>query len=297
MIGVRSLVKLNTKQSAKHQRWNSTATLAAVMMAVLLLIVTVSGDWPDAQTSQPTSDPFAAMVEANRAAVLAVGTYGFKDTPTGQYYGTGFVVGDGNIAATNEHVIAVIRKKKKLDQLTLFLPGQRPGRGRPAKLIGQDKFHDVAILRFAGPPIKPLTLDNRKGRPVQGQAVGIIGYPIGMHLGVVPAAHKGVIAAIVPAVRPLPKGTKLTPELAKAIQHPYQFYQLDLVVYPGNSGSPLFDAQTGKVLGVINKTLAAKTREHLLTNPSGIAYAVQIRWVDELITRYRKSVTAKEIRP
>jgi len=289
-------VKLHTKQTVKHQRWNGTAALTAAMMAVLLLIVPVSGDRPNVRTRQPTRDPFAAMVEANRDAVLAVGTYGFKDTPTGQYYGTGFVVGDGNIVATNEHVISAIRKKKKLDQLTLFLPGQRPGRGRPAKLIGQDKFHDVAILRFAGPSIKPLTLD-MKGRPAQGQTVGIIGYPIGMHLGVVPAAHKGVIAAIVPAVRPLPKGTKLTPELAKTIQHPYQFYQLDLVVYPGNSGSPLFDVQTGKVLGVINKTLAAKTREHLLTNPSGIAYAVQIRWVDELITRYRKSVTAKEIRP
>ena len=296
MISDRPDVKLHNKQTVKGKRWIGAAALTVALVALPLLITPVSGDGPDARPGQPPRDPFVATVEANRFAVLAVGTYGFKDTPTAQYYGTGFVVGDGNIAATNEHVIAAIKKKKKLDQLTLFLPGQRPDRGRPAKLIGQDRFHDVAILRFAGPPIKPLTLDTT-GKPAQGQTVGIIGYPIGMHLGVVPAAHKGVIAAIVPAVRPLPKGAKLTPELAKAIQQPYQFYQLDLVVYPGNSGSPLFDVQTGKVLGVINKTLAAKTREHLLTNPSGIAYAVQVRWVDELTTRYRKSVTAKETRP
>ena len=83
----------------------------------------------------------------------------------------------------------------------------------------------------------------------------------------------------------LPKGTKMTPELAAAIKKPYNLFQLDMVAFPGNSGSPLFETRTGTVIGIINMTLAKKTREHLFDKPSGIAYAVPMRWVHELIRR------------
>ena len=35
-------------------------------------------------------------------------------------------------------------------------------------------------------------------------------------------------------------------------QGSFDVYQLDATAYPGNSGSPLLDADSGKVLGVIN---------------------------------------------
>jgi S1-C subfamily serine protease len=112
-------------------------------------------------------------------------------------------------------------------------------------------------------------------------------------LGLVPAVHRGVVAAVVPAVLPLPRGAKLTPELAEAIRRPYHLYQLDLTSFPGNSGSPLFDGGNGRVLGIINKTLATRTREHLLSEPSGITYAVPAKWIQELLIQ--TGVSAKAI--
>ncbi len=230
------------------------------------------------------ADPFPSVVAAVRPSIVAIGSYYFKDTPTVQYVGTGFVVDDGLTVVTNAHVVQSLYKSNRIPQMRVFFPDDQPVAGRRAKIIGQDKFHDVAVLRIEGQPAPPLVLDSQR-EPVQGQSVGVLGYPIGLRLGLVPAAHRGVVAAVVPAVLPLPSGTKMTPELADALARPYNLYQLDLVVYPGNSGSPLFDAHTGRVVGIINKTLATRTREHLLDKPSGISYAVPTRWIEELLIR------------
>ncbi len=226
-------------------------------------------------------DPYVAAVRQARPSTAAVGSYFFKDKPTVKYMGTGFVIGDGNTVATNAHVVDGVKRKKRIRHMRVFFPDDRPTEGRKAWVRGYDAGHDVAILRFEGPPVPALTLELTE--PAQGQLMGVLGYPIGLRLGLVPAAHQGVVAAVVPAVLPLPPGKRLTPQLAAAIRKPYNLYQLDLVVYPGNSGSPLFDAKDGRVFGIINKTLASKTREHLLTKPSGIAYAVPSRWIHALL--------------
>jgi len=225
------------------------------------------------------ADPFVETVRRVRPSVVGIGSYYFKDTPTVVYQGTGFVFGDGRLIATNAHVVAAVRSRDRIEQMKAFFPDGSI-EGRKVTLLGEDKFHDVAILALDGPPAPALSLDLSTA-PQQGESVGILGYPIGLQLGLVPAAHRGVVAAVVPAVLPLPKGAKLTPELTEALRRPYMLFQLDLVVFPGNSGSPLFNGN-GDVVGIINKTLAAKTREHLLDTPSGIAYAVPVRWIEEL---------------
>lgn len=242
-------------------------------------------------------DPLPDIAAAIRESIVAVGSYHRRDTPTVVYAGTGFVVDDGRLIATNSHVIDAVRRRDRLEDLTVFFPDPdnvREIRGRSATVIAEDAFHDVAILAIEGPPARPLSLKLAIGEdtPRQGQGVAVIGYPIGLRLGLVPAVHRGVISAVVPAVLPLPKGAVMTPQLAAAIRQPYNLYQLDLVVFPGNSGSPLIDARDGRVVGIINKTLANKTREHMLTDPTGISYAVPVRWVHELILR--SSLSPKE---
>lgn len=237
----------------------------------------------DADRAVP-ADPFVTTVASIRPSVVAVGSYRINDTPTVQYAGTGFVVGDGHVVATNAHVVQSIRQRDRLDSLRVFFPDGAPVAGRVATVIAEDSFHDVALLRFDGPAAPAIPVDPALEAP-QGQEIGVLGYPIGTALGLVPATHKGVVAAVVPAVLPLPKGVKLTPEIAEAIRRPYNLYQLDLVIYPGNSGSPLFDGRDGRVYGIINKTLATRTREHMLENPSAIAYAVPAKWIHDLMTR------------
>lgn len=241
---------------------------------------------PSAVGSPPGSaqDRFVQVVARVRPSIVAIGSYYFKDRPTAKYVGTGFVVDDGYTVVTNAHVVDSLMKRKRLDQMRVFLPDGQPVDGRNARVMAHDRFHDLSVLRFDGPQTPPLALDLDR-EPLQGQSVGIMGYPIGMILGLVPAAHRGVVAAVVPAVLPLPRGAKLTPQLAEAIRRPYNLYQLDLVVFPGHSGSPLFDAHTGGVIGIINKTLAGKTREHLLDQPTSIAYAVPSNWIGQLLIR------------
>ena len=237
---------------------------------------------PSVQAMHP--DRFATVVSVIRPSVLAIGAYDVRSKPSIMYFGTSFVVGDGNTIATNAHVIEALRQAKMVDHLRVFAPGHPHREARRARLIDEDRDHDLALLRFEGPPLPSLDL-LWQGTAAQGQSVGILGYPMGMKLGVIPATHKGVIAATVPAVLPLPKGSMLSPKLAKALKKPYFLYQLDMTIYPGHSGSPVFDVSSGRVLGVINKTLATKTREHMVTNPSGIAYAVEAKWVYRLLIR------------
>ncbi len=278
-------MQLNLSPVSKN-RIRPCHLLLAVLLLELVTAPIASADKVDDQGEEP----LVRSVRKLRPSVVAVGSYLFNDTPTVRYFGTGFVVYDGNTVATNAHVVAALEKTNRIQHLRVFFPDGAPTSGRKGKVVQIDRFHDVALIRFEGPPAKKVQLmppptPHGKNDPPQGRSVAILGYPIGTRLGLVPAVHKGVVAAVVPAVLPLPKGAKLTPELAAAIKKPYNLYQLDMVAFPGNSGSPLFDARTGVVIGVINMTLAKKTREHLFDKPSGIAYAVPMQWLHELIRR------------
>ncbi len=243
-----------------------------------------------AQEAQPKAAPlmpeerFVHIAAIVRPSIVAIASYHNKDTPTIIYYGTGFVIGDGRTVITNQHVVEPIRKRDRLGQLrVIFADDNRPA-GWSARLVAEDRVHDLAVLRFEGPPAPALDLAPMAAAEApQGRSIGIMGYPLGLVLGRAPSVHRGVIAASVRAVQPLPKGAKLTPELARAIREKFRLYQLDIVALPGNSGSPLFDARTGVVLGVVNKVYGSRTREHLIAHPTGITYAVPVKWVHELV--------------
>jgi S1-C subfamily serine protease len=62
-------------------------------------------------------------------------------------------------------------------------------------------------------------------------------------------------------------------------------FQLDGTAYPGNSGSPVYDASTGKVLGVINAVFVKGLKETAITAPSGITYAIPSNYVRDLLQK------------
>jgi S1-C subfamily serine protease len=56
----------------------------------------------------------------------------------------------------------------------------------------------------------------------------------------------------------------------------FQLLQLDATAYPGNSGGPVFDVESGQVVGVLSSGLVKAGRESALSSPTGITYAVPV---------------------
>jgi len=107
-----------------------------------------------------------------------------------------------------------------------------------------------------------------------------------MVLGLNPVSHRGIISAISPVVLPVLRAGQLNAKLMRRLRDPFDVYQLDATAYPGNSGSPVYHAETGKVLGIINKVFVKESKETILSKPSGITYAIPIRYLNELLIKY-----------
>lgn len=104
-----------------------------------------------------------------------------------------------------------------------------------------------------------------------------------MVLGLYPVTHSGIISTITPIVIPSNNSKSLTARQIQRMRNRFEVYQLDGTAYPGNSGSPVYDAHSGKVVGVLNSVFVKGTKETLLERPSGISYAIPVRYVHELL--------------
>jgi S1-C subfamily serine protease len=116
-----------------------------------------------------------------------------------------------------------------------------------------------------------------------------MGFPIGGVLGFSPVTHRGTVSSITAAALPTPTAVQLHSQAIRSLRNdsPFDIFQLDATAYPGNSGGPLFDPETGEVLGVVNMVLLKGTRESALTHPSGISYAIPSRFVLDLVRRHK----------
>jgi hypothetical protein len=95
-----------------------------------------------------------------------------------------------------------------------------------------------------------------------------------------------ITASTTPVVMPSLNSQKLDIKtLAQLQRNPFPVYQLDGTAYKGNSGSPVYDPETGVVLAVINMVYVAELKEAVISRPSGIAYAIPVQYVRELLQR------------
>jgi serine protease Do len=226
-----------------------------------------------------------AAIERVRVSIVAVGTYERTRSPGFQFRATGFAVGDGTLIATNAHGLPVSLDSERREVLAVVIPsrGKEP-QMREARTVAADPDTDLALLKVDGPPLPALKLAEDAGR--EGQSVLFTGFPIGSALGIIPATHRGMIAAVTPIAIPSPAASNLDARIVRRLTTgPFMVFQLDATAYPGNSGSPLYDPETGEVLGVINMVLVKSTRESALSQPSGITYAIPVRHLRALLDR------------
>jgi S1-C subfamily serine protease len=115
-----------------------------------------------------------------------------------------------------------------------------------------------------------------------------MGYPIGGTLGFAPVTHRGIVASITTAALPAATASNLDPRaLLRLREGNFELLQLDATAYPGNSGGPVFDATTGRVIGVVNMVLVKAGRESALSAPTGISYAVPVAALRALMAELR----------
>jgi serine protease Do len=168
-----------------------------------------------------------------------------------QSLGSGFIISEDGYILTNGHVIG------NADEITVKLID---GRELEAKVVGQDRVTDVALLKIEadGLPVVPIA-DADKSQV--GDWVVAIGSPFGF--------ENTVTAGIISAKgRSLPGDTYVP------------FLQTDVALNPGNSGGPLFNMQ-GEVIG-INSQIYSQTGGYM-----GLSFAIPIQLAMDIAQQLR----------
>ena len=158
--------------------------------------------------------------------------------------GSGFILDKNGHILTNFHVIEGANRG-----ISVQLSNKRR---YPAKVVGSDKIHDLALLQIDAPDLQPVTLADSSGLNV-GQKVYAIGNPFGLN----GTMTRGIISSI----RSIHNQDGAPIEDA---------IQTDAAINPGNSGGPLLNSH-GEVIG-INTLIASNGAEQ----SSGIGFAIPI---------------------
>lgn len=220
-----------------------------------------------------------------KPAVVAVGTFQRARNPSFRFLGTGFAVGNGRLIATNAHVVPEALAEGGAETLAIAVPNEGGGAAaiRAARRVAQDKERDLAVLSIEGEALPPLSLAAAQ-TVREGQEIAFTGFPIGSVLGLSPVTHRGIVSAITPIVIPQARARELSPaQIRRLDKDPFRVYQLDATAYPGNSGSPVYDPADGQVIAILNMVFVKSTKEQILSDPSGISYAIPVAYLREML--------------
>lgn len=222
-----------------------------------------------------------------KPSVVLVGTFNATNNPRFQLRGTGFVVSRGVQVVTNVHVLPDDLGQADAAPLVVQVRGNDGGwQLRSAQLLERSREHDLALLHIDGPALPAMSIGDSE-RVREGDMMAFMGFPIGSVLGFSVVTHRALVSSITAAALPSPTADRLKAQAIRGLRDgTFNIFQLDATAYPGNSGGPLFDPESGAVLGVVNMVLIKGTRESALSQPSGIAYAIPAMHVKALLDRH-----------
>ena len=225
---------------------------------------------------------FVDVVAKVKPSVVGVGIHTPTSRPQNILRGTGFVIADGRYVVTNAHVLPTELDESLLQKMAIFIGSGKQAKVRQAEIVATSSLYDLAILKISGSPLPAMTLADSTFKP-DGSYIAFTGFPIGTVLGLYPVTHRGMIASTTPTVIPVQSAGQMTLKMLKRMRNPYLVYQLDATAYPGNSGSAMYDMETGKVVGIINKVFVQATKEAVISKPSGITYAIPVKYLHQIL--------------
>ena len=236
----------------------------------------------------PPCDADEALAQAIariKPSVVGVGSLQKTRTPPMNFIGTGFAAGDGLSVLTCAHVIQKLLDANPNEVIGILTGQGEAAQFRPAKVVSIDTEHDLALLRLAGAPLPALALGDA-GTVREGQAMAFMGFPLGTLLGLHHVTHRATVSSLTPVVMPSENAQRLdTRRLAQLQKSPYTVFQLDATAYPGSSGSPLFDSETGVVYGIVNMVYVKGLKETAISAPSGITYAIPGNYMQAILLK------------
>ncbi len=173
---------------------------------------------------------FARVAKKVEPAVVYIKVY-MGETLGREGAGSGVIVNSAGYIITNEHVISRASKiKVRLAD----------GREFEARVVGQDKETDLAVIRIDPSEPLPAAVMGDSDKLNVGDWVLAIGSPFGL--------EQTVTAGIISA-----KDRVADPRGQTAFQ---QFLQTDAAINPGNSGGPLVNL-AGEVVGINSQILTS----------------------------------------
>lgn len=259
-------------------------TVRSLVLAAGAILAFLSGGVRDACAGLPEA------LARIKPSIVAVGTYQKLRSPGFVFLATGFAVDDGTIVATNAHVIPEALQTDKDETMMVLAPaaaGTKEPQARAARVIVIDKEHDLALLRVAGPPLPAAQFGDSEAVR-DAQSIAFTGFPLGNALGFYPVTHRGIIASLAPIAIAAPTAGKLDSSAVRGLKSgPFVVFQLDTSAYPGHSGSPLYDAESGEVLGIVNMAIMKGRRDLPAAQATGMSIAVPSRYLLELLRSAR----------
>ena len=263
---------LYLKQNLEYNDWkNNMLKKILILSSVFSLLYVI-----------PAKAEFVDVVAKIKPSVVGIGIHTPTSRPQNILRGTGFVIGDGHHVITNAHVLPTELDESLLQKMAVFIGSGKNAKVRHAKIIATSNLYDLAILKISGSPLPAMSLADNKTRP-DGSYIAFTGFPIGGVLGLYPVTHRGIISSTTPTVTPAQTAGQINLKMLKRMRNPYSVYQLDATAYPGNSGSAMYDMKTGEVLGVINKVFVQSTKETIISHPSGITYAIPVKYLHKIL--------------
>lgn len=218
-----------------------------------------------------------------KPAVVAIGIYNPTAAPRLKLIGSGFALSPGNKIATNFHVVEKsLDATKNESYVVLSGHGTQPAIHRILTTVSS-REHDLAVLTIDA-KLPFLSLAD-PALIAEGTEIAFTGYPITGVLGLFPATHRGIISAVTPIAIPADHSTTINPRTLRQLQQPYMVYQLDATAYPGNSGSAVYRQSDGKVVAIMNMVLVKSSREAVLSDPSGISFAIPVTHLHQLLAK------------
>jgi serine protease Do len=242
---------------------------------------------------------FHEILQQIKPAVVGIGLLADPADPLSVVIqGTGFVVDPGGWVMTNKHVAELLLQERDgkvgvrnaIARAVFFIERTEPRVVEGHKFEREHGAAPCPIVEIAAPPgNRPNNLDyghepdlavcrvdisglkrvmkhalpslalGDSSKVHEGEEVGVCGFPLGLRLPrgseihqITPIAQKGIIAAILPWA---------------GVHNPHAF-QLDIALNPGSSGSPVFRADNGEVIGIV--FAAPQRHEHvMIPRPDG----------------------------